>query len=263
LRKSDLVEKIKRRLGYPMVKLEIEDATIQDNIDYSRQRFIKWAVGQATQETYHTIMLSGGVGTYDLPGSVVEVLAYETQPFGGVNQLFTISNFMYNAGMFDQMLGRGGGSGGGAASGFTLVSYHIARDFLETVKRYVVDTYTFKYHKYENTLELIPAPLSGSTIEVDGVVYDSPGFILLRCFEVEGTDEDLYENMWVLDYSTALCKKNLGLVRRKFAGFQAIGNMNVQMDGDALMSEANEEITKLDEQLRSEEPYEGWTIMQG
>jgi len=69
--------------------------------------------------------------------------------------------------------------------------------------------------------------------------------------------------MWVLDYSTALCKKNLGLVRRKFAGFQAIGNMNVQMDGDALMSEANEEITKLDEQLRSEEPYEGWTIMQG
>jgi len=264
MKKSDLAEKILRRLGSPMVKVELEISTINDNIDDSRQRFIKWAVGQATQETFYTVMLSGGVATYDLPGDVVEVLGYDTQPFGGVNQLFTISNYMYNAGMFDQMLGRGGTSGSGAASGYTLISYHIARDFLETIKRYVVDTYNYKYHKYTNTLELNPAPpVSGSYITYDNVVYDSPGFILLRTFTVEGDDEDLYENMWILDYATALCKRNLGLIRRKFGGFQAIGNMNVQMDGDALMSEANEEITKLDEQLRSEEVYEGYGLYQG
>jgi len=263
MKKSNLVEKIKRRLGFPMVKIELEDATIQDNIDYSRQRFIKWAVGQATQETYYTLMLSGGVSTYDLPGDVIDVIAYDTQPYGGVNQLFTISNYMYNAGMFDQMLGRGG-IGGKPTSEFTIVSYHIARDFLETLKRYVVDTYTYKYHRYTNTLEIMPTPpLSGSYITVDGITYDSPGYILLRCFTLEGTDEDLYDNMWIFDYATALSKQNLGLIRRKFGSFQAIGNMNVQMDGDALMSEGKEGIEKLEEQLRNEEPFEGGWIMQG
>ena len=264
MKKSDLTEKILRRLGAPMVKIELETTTINDNIDYARQRFIKWAVGQATQETYYTVMLSGGVGTYDLPGDVVEVIGYDTQPYGGVNQLFTISNFMYNSGMFDQMLGRSGGAGTGAASGYNLVSYHVARDFLETLKRYVVDTYTYKYHKYTNTLELMPTPpVSASYINVDGIAYDSPGFILLRTYTVEGTDEDLYDNMWILDYATALSKISLGYIRRKFAGFQAIGNMNISMDGDALVSDGKEDIERLDVQLRSEEAHTGWEIMQG
>ncbi len=69
--------------------------------------------------------------------------------------------------------------------------------------------------------------------------------------------------MWIFDYATALSKQNLGLIRRKFGSFQGLGNMNVQMDGDALMSEGKEEIEKLEEQLRTEEVYTGWEILQG
>jgi len=165
---------------------------------------------------------------------------------------------MYNLGMFDQILGRGK-----PPSEFTIVSYHIARDFLETLKRYVVDTYTYKYHRYTNTLELSPTPPTGVYITVDDVVYESPGFILLKCYTIEGTDEDLYDNMWIFDYATALSKYNLGMIRRKFASFQGLGNMNVQLDGDLLISESREEIERLEEQLKSEEVFEGWPILQG
>ena len=65
--KEELAEKILRRLGAPMVKVEIDPTQIFDNIDYTRNKYIKWAVGNATQEKYVTLLLKGGQTMYDCP----------------------------------------------------------------------------------------------------------------------------------------------------------------------------------------------------
>jgi len=70
--KKELAEKIKRRLGYPMIKVELHPRQIDDAIDYARDKFIKWAVGQATQETWFTVLLSAGQNFYDLPVGVTK-----------------------------------------------------------------------------------------------------------------------------------------------------------------------------------------------
>ena len=75
--KKQLAEKIKRRLGYPMVKVELHPRQIEDAIDYARDKFIKWATGQATSETFFTLLLSAGQNFYDLPVGVTEVLSYD------------------------------------------------------------------------------------------------------------------------------------------------------------------------------------------
>ena len=258
MKKVDLAEKVKRRLGAPMVKVELDPSQIYDNIDYAREQYIKWAVGNATQEHFFTLMLSASVATYDMPAGVVEVIGYETRSAGSIHTLFTVENYLYNMGMYDQLLMRG------ASTGYTLVSYHIARDFLETVKRYVVDAYTFKYHKYENTLEIFPTPPTGGTVTVDDITYDSPGFILVRAYMAEGDAEDLYGLPFLLDYVTALCKISLGRVRSKFANFTAIGSTTaLALDGDALISEGKEELEVLNEKLRNEECYMGMDIAIG
>lgn len=261
--KEDLVEKVKRRLGYPMVKIELDDLQIFDNIDYARSKYIKWAVGNATQEKYMTCLLSGGVYLYDMPANTVDVLGYSIQTMGSIHTLFTIENYLYNQGMYDQVLMRGGGDN------YTLVSYHIARGFLETVHRYVVDAYNFKYHKYTNQLEINPIPPTGGTLTLTdsaGVAYqvDSPGFLLLRTYQIEGTAEDMYENDWFLDYVTALTKISLGRVRSKFANFTAVGsNVGLAMDGDTLLQEGQAELERLDESLKNEQVYEGLGIYLG
>ena len=254
IKKSDLVERIKRNLGYPLVKIELDAAQINDAIDYTRARFIRWAAGQATQEYYFTLMLSAGVTMYDLPGRVVEVLGYNIASTGSIHTLFTIDNYLYNQGMYDMMFMRGGGSG------YTLISYHIARDFLDTVRRYTVDAYNFKYHRYTNQLEIQPPPPSGGTVYVTGAGYSSPGYVLVRSYQIEGLDTDIYETMWVQDYATAYCKRTLGRIRSKFANFSGIGQTGISLDGDALISEATAEMEKLDEQLRLEESWEGYPI---
>jgi len=262
MKKSDLIEKVKRRLGYPTVKIELEDPTINDHIDYARAKFVKWAVGQSKQEFYFTLMLSAAQTEYDLdlvdPG-ICEVIGYDTKSAGSIHTLFTMENYLYNQGMYDSLLMRG------SSWGYTLVSYHIARDFIETVKRYVVDAYSFVYHPYTNQLEIQPPPPSGGALyDENGDVYDSPGWILVRGFRIEGTDEDIYTNPWMLDFTTALCKVTLGRIRSKFANFTGVGsNVGLALDGDALIAEGKEELAYLEQTLRDEEAYEGLGMIIG
>ena len=65
--KAELAEQIKRRLGAPVVKVELDDVQIYDAIDYAKQKWVKWAVGNAFVETYFTVLLLAGQNFYDLP----------------------------------------------------------------------------------------------------------------------------------------------------------------------------------------------------
>ena len=293
--KADLSERIKRRLGYPVVKVELDPQQIFDAIDYARDKWIKWAVSQATSETFFTVLLSAGEVFYDLPVGVVEVVDYNDQgATWGINTLFTVDNFLFSRGVYDPLIWSGGYA-------YSLVSYHIARDFLRTVDRYTPSIYNYKYHPYTNQIEVQPAPPCGNALEVpvsgrecDGTLVtttvDSPGHILLRTWMIEGShysgmeqnnkiadpfkriedsrhsgslNENFYTSDWMFDYALAECKIILGRIRSKFAGFTSIGNTGIELDGGDLISEGKEEKAALEETLRLEENYEGYPIFWG
>lgn len=271
--KKQLAERIKRRLGYPVVKVELDPRQIDDAIDYARDKFIKWAAAQATQETYFTLLLSAGENFYDLPVGVTEVISYHDKgSYGRINTLFTVDNYLFSRGVYSNIFW------GSGTDEYNLVSYHLARDFLETLGRYSPTQYNWKYHRYENQIEIHPTPTSGS----GGVAYDSngevidgsPGYIMLRTYMIEAsqynntdrgwTPQDSFENFyttdWVFDYALAECKIILGRIRTKFAQFASIGNTGIALDGDALLSEGIEEKRELKETLQLEEVWDGLGI---
>lgn len=197
--RTQLMQKVRNRLGEPMVKVELCDNQISEHIDYARQKFIKWAIGNATQEVYFTIMLQAGKSLYDLPAGVVEVVEYDDHPIrsGGINTLFTIDNFMFGQGMFGNLF----------TGGYDLVSYHIVLDFLETLKKYTPSQYNWKYHKSTNQLEINPAPpLNHGQVYRMGTdpdtglpleyVFDSPGYVLLRTYMIQGATLPSYRPEW-------------------------------------------------------------------
>ena len=127
--KKALSEKIKRRLGFPRVKVELDDSQLYDAIDYARDKWMKWASGQATHEVYFTVMLLALQNFYDMPVGIREIVGYGHSGLSsGINTLFTIDNFLYNQGMYESLWSTGN-------QGYSIVSYHIARDFLETVRK--------------------------------------------------------------------------------------------------------------------------------
>lgn len=272
MKKSDLAELCLRRMGHPMIKIELDPQQVFDAIDYARNKFIKWAVGNATQETFFTMMLSANQYIYDMPAGVVEVIDYDDEGnyAGGINTLFTIDNYLYNQGIFDPIFHNTTGG---------YISYHLALDFLKTADRYSTSKYNWKYHKYTNQLEIRPPPPSGNSLSVydddrSVIVVDSPGFTLIKAYMIEGStfvsdwedgdsDEHFYGESWVLDYATAECKIVLGRIRNKFSQFQAMGNIPLSLDGADLIAEGKEEKEKLDDDLKNSEAWTGYGILMG
>jgi hypothetical protein len=279
--KADLADLIRRRLGEPVVKVELKDQQIYDCIDYAKSKWVKWGVGNSVVETYFTTLLYAGQNFYDLPIGVVDIVEYDDHGSEyGINTLFTLENFLYTRGVLNPLLWTGG-------YGYSLVSYHVALDYLKTIDRYTPSIYNYKYHKYTNQLEVHPAPPSGNALDVtdaNGVTttVDSPGFILIRSYMIEGShyggmetdnslstwkrgdsDENFYTSDWLFDYALAECKLILGRIRSKFANFNSIGNIGIGLDGDTLLAEGAQEKERLDETLRLEEGHEGYGILFG
>jgi hypothetical protein len=284
--KSQLADRIKSFLGEPVIKVELTQQQIYNCIDLARDKFVKWASGQATTETYFTLMLRFGQNFYDLPTGVVDIIDYKDNGRGyGINTLFTIENFLYNQGIYNGALWAGRGYGIG------IIDYHTALDFLETIERYTPSVYNYKYHRFTNQLEVQPAPTSGSILNFvneQGKTqsFDSPGFLLLRSQMIEGShyngmsttntstykrtgiaastsDSGFYTSDWVFEYSLANAKIILGNIRRKFAQFSSIGNTGISLDGDQLIQEGLQEKERLEATLRNEEVFDGYEIVIG
>lgn len=248
--KEEFRDSIKREFGYPQIRVELDDKTIDLKIDQAISKFVKHATGQSKQEVFFTFPISGGVNTYQMPVAVDEIINYNdyfvspTQ----INTLFTLGNYMYNTGVFDPIFYGGGGL-------FNLVSYQIALDFIETMSRYFKNTCHWKYDYYNNSIILNPAPSFDSTLYTP--------FAMIQAYIIEGTDLNaterdysyFYSKEWVFRYSVALCKKILGEIREKFQSFNSIGNTGISLNGGQLKNEGDREIELLERKLIEEEQW--------
>lgn len=245
--KKELYDWIKRRLGYPMVRVELHESQIEDHINKARSEYLKWASGSATEEIFFTIALSAGVGEYDLPSGVNEIITVNEidTSVHGINTLFSLENYLYNSGILGFLDNLGS---------YSLIDYHMALEFIDLLDRYTPNYYTWRHDKFTNKLKIVPFPDESSQV----------GYLLVRSYMLQGTDANstsipenvynmMWDNVWVQDYSLALAKETLGLIRRKFASFTSIGNEGIALDGDSLISEGREEKERLEEKLRLEE----------
>lgn len=317
--RTELKNKILRTLGCGMINVELTDDHLNDAINNARDKWITWAVGNATREVWFTLLLKAGQWVYDMPAGMTEIISYKDtmgsgchgvfEP-GGINTLFSMNNYMYNQGVYDGLLNTGGS--------FGMIDFHIAKDFISTVDKYIPDRYNFTYHRHTNQLSISPVPECGNSLTVTRPApsaqdqwqnsdtgtfscsavsenlteqtYDSPGFVLIHAYMMEGSmlpsytpaisgsnDEDysskynigeryseyLWDEPWILEYSMALSKITLGYIRRKNENNTALGTGGITLDGSDMRSEGAEEKRELEEQLELKYSYEGYGITMG
>ena len=89
----------------------------------------------------------------------------------------------------------------------------------------------------------------GDDIDVDE-------YIIIECYRKldPTTWTDIYDDLWLKKYSTALIKRQWGQNLSKFNGVTMLGG--VTMNGEAIYTQANEEVNLLEEQSKTtwEEP---------
>lgn len=251
--KSELKEKLKRKLGFPYVKVEITDDQLEDSISDAIDKFCEFAIGNAVSEYYFTLPISAGISEYEMPKGITDIIDYEEGGYvSGINTLFTIENYFYSNGILNP---------DSFVNGNGLIGYQQALDFLETLARFTVDSYTYRFSRFDKKLSLTPVPDKNTYLLIRSYAYTGS---FLNNWNWEDYENKLCNEKWIQEYALALLKINLGYIRRKFSnGSGSIGNVGITLDGSELLSEGKEEKDKLEEELDEKYAFDGYGISMG
>ena len=220
---SDLLNRIKRLLGWPTINIDLCDENIADYIDTAIEFFTKFTgyteeflifntkiykrgygikldtIFSCTPETATTTNGVSGIYDYDLKDyrKVINCFSLEQGQGTGVNTLFTLEQAMAQQTYFSYMLGN---------AGFDLVTWDILKGWLETREKVLAQIPYYRFDPRTQIFRILPEPYENQ--EYYGVI---------GCY-VERPIKDLISEMWIMQYTLALTKIAMGQIRGKFNG---------------------------------------------
>ncbi len=227
--KQQLIGYIQRKLGAPVIDVEIEMEQIIDNIDDTLQLFSRHA-GDVSYRSAMVLMLTGGINEYDIPENVKSVVSMDTsKTIGeGITVLFSPLNQMYNMGFLNFFSGTFGSG---------LISYEIGMQYLKQTEMLLQSPFSIQFNKYTHKLKVTPTPVTALAGVLEVFTEYDPGT----------ADSDIYNEVWGKRYALALCKISLGTIYRKYGGMTIPGGAILNFAD--MMAEGNAEKSYLYEEL--------------
>tara|TARA_R110002020_G_scaffold90534_16_gene220482 strand:- start:1153 stop:1902 length:750 start_codon:yes stop_codon:yes gene_type:complete len=229
--KTELCQWIERKLGAPLVRVELTQEHLDDAIDEAMEIYTKYVT---PEKKYFSIDLEQfPLSGLTMAPNVAGIFALEGDADfggGGAGTLFSTRSSLSNN------IGINNGSTG------NWITYELAGQYLELTKRLTGGGYQFEYNYHTKLLNLDPNPgLSGNS---------DHGFLVVGANVIRPETEQFGE-YWVKRYALALSKITLGYIRSKFQGVALLAGG--QIDGDGIKAEGIQERDELMEELMSSE----------
>lgn len=232
-----------RKLGFPVVDINVDDDQLEDRIDDALQKYQEyhfngtervWLAHQLTQAdiTNKYIQLCDNIigvsKVFPYTGSTQSSTSSTGFNIFDINYQLRLNDF-YNL----------------TSSSYTY--YVIAREHLSMLDMIITGEYPYTFNKNTNRINL----------QIKLQNRFTPGmYMMFECIRV--VDQDAYgsvfNDMWVKEYTSQLFKRQWGENLKKYGNYVLPGGLIIQ--GDKIWAEATEEIEKLEEKLRDtfEEP---------
>ena len=219
-----------RSLGKPVVDINVDDEQLEDRIDESLQYFRDYHY-DGTEHVYlkHQITSSDKTNEYI---SVNDNIQGITRLFniGDTNSSSNIFNIRYQMHLNDLF----------DFSSATSSPYVNAMRHVEQLEEIFVGKKPIRFNRHMDRLY----------IDMDwtnDVAVDD--YIIIDAYRTVDTDTytDVWNDRWLLQYSTSLFKRQWGLNLSKLAGLQLPGG--ITLDGPRILQEATEEINRLEEAM--------------
>lgn len=226
---------ILRKLGYPLHSIEITDDQLEDCITEAVDRFTERHYDSVIQNVYK-LNLVGGQSSYQLPETIKTVINIlpSNNVFSNMsnyeNMLIPVMPMPYQDYLWK------------LSDVTAIASYRMSvktwEDFVSNQN--VIFDFNYSMHRLNIMGDINKLASKYPTDSFFLVVYESP---------MEELD-DLYNNRWLKQYAVALAKKQWATNLKKYNGAQLAGGAELNHEG--LMSDANDEIQRLEEQLEDE-----------
>jgi hypothetical protein len=221
---EELKQWILRRLGAPFIRVELDDAHLSDCVEFSK----RWFCAKKGVKKILQVNVIAGQVDYQLPPEVDTVtdIAFPVPPMD-ISLIFSPFILVDDKVPYDVFAAP---SAVGVYSSFTQTLQYV-----EMAKRVLGAEPNWRQEG--QTLYLLPIPKVNSGALV---YYKSNDFTIDQLGE---RDHDLVKR-----YALMKAKKDLAQIRGKYSGYPAAQG-TVELDADKMMSQANDEEAKLEEEI--------------
>ena len=221
-----------RRLGAPVIEINVEENQIEDRIDDAFQFYREYHY-DAVEMVYlkHQITSTDMANQYiPVPDSVVGVS--RMVPFANRSDGTNIFSIQYQILVNDLY----------SLMSTNLIYYAQVKTELELINQILTGTKPVRFNRHMNRLYM---DLDWSADVTVGT------FIIVECYRILDPDtyRDVYNDMFLKRYTTALLKRQWGENLKKFSGMQLPGGVTI--NADIIYQDALVEIDKIESEMQS------------
>jgi hypothetical protein len=246
-----------RALGYGVIDINVSDDQADDRLDEALQYFAQYhydgiekmylkhlitsdevtrarsdasTTATDTADNSITATWKEGKNFIPIPSSVVSVV--QVFPFtdtGGGGNMFDIRYQLRLNDLFD-------------FSSTSVIQYEMTMQNLDFLEHILVGETPIRFNQHQNRLYIDMDWENDVTADVD--------YMIIECYRKldPTTYTDIYDDIYLKRYTTALLKKQWGANLSKFNGVTMLGG--VTMNGETLYTQALEEQNKLEEEIQ-------------
>tara|TARA_R110000824_G_scaffold329596_1_gene516345 strand:- start:1145 stop:1948 length:804 start_codon:yes stop_codon:yes gene_type:complete len=249
--RDEIIDYALRKLGSPVVEINVDRQQCEDRLDEALELFterhfdgvekayFKHKITQSNKDTgYIDTSAFGPINgpTGDAPSGkdIVSVTnIFEFGDFASIN-MFDVRYQMALSDYFGINRGLGGANSMGLAR-YSTMQQHIGiiQDFFQPEK-------ALRFNKITNKVHI--------DTDLDDLKVDK--YLIIEAYVriPSSTFSEIFDDIWLKKYTTALIKKQWGSNLSKFEGVQLPGGVSLR--GGEIYSEASEEVGKLEEELQ-------------
>jgi hypothetical protein len=232
-----------RRLGFPVIDINVDDDQLEDRIDDALQKYRDYHYDGTTEEYLAVKVTQNMINTQTIQvaDSIVGVTRLLPVTAGNINsgskQGFNIFDINYQIRLNDFY--------NLTSSSYTY--YVIARSHLSMLDMIVTGEVPFTFNKRTSEIKVY-MDWEGRTNPGEYIVFQAVRVADPECYN------KIFDDSWLKEYTTALFKKQWGSNLTKYANYTLPGGLVV--NGEKIFEDAAAEILRLEEKLRDtyEEP---------
>lgn len=238
--RQDLIDYAKRRLGDPVLEINVDDDQIEDRVDEALQYWQEYH-SDATVRTYLKHLITGADVSNEyipIPSNVLTVskLFPVSSSFNSSFNFFDIKYQMMLNDIADLQNFAG-----------DLAYYEQMQQYLSILDMKLNGTPQVTWSRHQDRLYIHGEFASKDLKAGEYVVMEVYTTIAT---EGEGASTQIWNDLWLKEYTTALIKQQWGMNLLKFEGVQLPGG--VTFNGRQLYDDATQEIERLREKIREE-----------
>lgn len=235
--RQTLIDYCLRRLGDPVIEINVDEDQIEDKVDDTIQMFQEYH-SDATYRTY----LKHQITQTDVDNGWIPI----SESVLYISQMFPINPTFSTVNMFDvryQMMLNSLGDFMNFAGG--MAYYYQFEQYLDFLDKLLTGNPKTTWSRHQDRLYIF-----GEWSNEDLAVGD---YIVAEIYTTvdPNAHPSVYNDMFVKNYLTAKIKEQWGLNMSKFEGMQLPGGVTI--NGRQMYEDATQELEKLEEKLRLEQ----------